>query len=352
MNCNDACSCRSARIGFRVACLFLGLASAALPDTWITFDVPGAGFTQPVAINGAGDIAGASGGHGFLRRSTGVITVFDVPGALSTSTTPVAMNANGDITGNYVGPGLFNHGFLRTIDGTFTTFDVPGAATQAGTQPTSINASGTIVGWYLAVIDNFPKYGAFIRAPDGTFTTFDVLGGPAFPLSINDSGEIAGGYTNCGGFLRAPGGTITTFNFTFDLLGGACAGLSSRMNMNATGDVTGTVFVGDTAIAQRGFLRSNGGAITIFSVFSANAPGSNTVACCINSSGQIAGTSYIGGPFSRMFLLENNGAIGTFSVPTCESTFVYAMNDVGWVTGTCNPANSQEVSHAFLRMVP
>ena len=55
--------------------------------TFVTFDVPGANFTLPEAINNSGAIAGVyqdAGGLGrsFLRTSDGTITPFDPPGAV------------------------------------------------------------------------------------------------------------------------------------------------------------------------------------------------------------------------------------------------------------------------------
>ena len=350
MNGNDAYSRRSACIGFRAACLLLGLASTALAETWLTFDVPGANYVQPVAINGNGDVAGiyyASGNpHGFLKSSNGVITTFDVPGALLTS--PAAINGNGDVAGVYADAGGFNHGFVRTIDGTFTTFDVPGALTQIGTNPTSINASGVVVGWYFSA--NPINYGGFLRTPDGTITTFNVPVGDTYPVSINDAGEIAGNYVYfCTyGFLRAPDGTITTFDFP----NAACTGFNFVRGMNASGDVVGTII--DVTGVTHGFLRNSGGAITTFSGFGGNVPKPDaTSACCINSSGQIAGL-WDALRFARIFLREANGAIRDVGAPTCTLGTVSAMNDAGWITGTCfDPhSNKQPVVHGYLRMFP
>ena len=59
--------------------------------TFVTFDVPGANFTQPASINNSGAIAGSyqdAGGLGrsFLRTSDGTITPFDAPGATCSPT--------------------------------------------------------------------------------------------------------------------------------------------------------------------------------------------------------------------------------------------------------------------------
>ena len=56
---------------------------------------------------------------------------------------PVSINAKGVIVGNLFSQS--NGGFLRLPDQTIVTFDVPGAAR---TLPQSIDASGSITGYY------------------------------------------------------------------------------------------------------------------------------------------------------------------------------------------------------------
>jgi probable HAF family extracellular repeat protein len=70
----------------------------------------------------------------------GTFTTIDVPGA--TSTAALAINARGDIVGDYTTADGVVHGFLLR-KGEFTTIDVP-AATD--TRAFGINARGDIVG--------------------------------------------------------------------------------------------------------------------------------------------------------------------------------------------------------------
>src|SRR4029077_597213 len=84
-------------------------------------DVAGAADTIPHAIDDSENIAGtyddsAGAWHGFLRASSATYTLFAAPGAgsgQSQGTTPVAMNANGQITGYYVDANDQRHGFIR-----------------------------------------------------------------------------------------------------------------------------------------------------------------------------------------------------------------------------------------------
>jgi hypothetical protein len=83
---------------------------------------------------------------------------------------------------------LLSHGFVRAADGTITTFVAPGAGTTgaAGTFPTSINAAGTIAGYYM----NLDRAHGFVRSTDGTVTTIDPPGDVdgTYAESINTQG--------------------------------------------------------------------------------------------------------------------------------------------------------------------
>jgi hypothetical protein len=56
------------------------------------------------------------------------------------------------------------HGFSRSPFGTFTSFDAPdaGTANGQGTQPSTNNAEGDVVGWY---IDGNNVYHGFLWRP-------------------------------------------------------------------------------------------------------------------------------------------------------------------------------------------
>lgn len=87
-------------------------------------------------------------------------------------------------------------------DSTITPFDVPGAV---WTLPVGINDSGTIAGSYS---DDVAIHG-FLRDHNGSFTSFDVPGQDLiYPQGINLAGSITGNYYGGStpyshGFLRA-----------------------------------------------------------------------------------------------------------------------------------------------------
>ncbi len=153
-----------------------------------TVDYPGAGWTQPLAINDANVIVGAYGAdanspaHGFeLKGKT--YTSVDYPGA--SYTRPSGINKSGEVVGQAYDTA--DHGFLLS-KGVFSPINYPGAAY---TVAWSINNSGEIVGYYgLTYSDSH----GFLYS-NGTYTTFDYPGySQNYVGDINDSGLIVGGY--------------------------------------------------------------------------------------------------------------------------------------------------------------
>ena len=95
----------------------MSLVAIGSAQTYTTFELPNAEFTEPWAINSAGVIVGYYGrpDHGFLRETDGTLVTFDGP--LQTGTIPQAINPAGQIAGYYTGDTV-PHGFLREPDGT------------------------------------------------------------------------------------------------------------------------------------------------------------------------------------------------------------------------------------------
>ncbi len=216
----------------------------AANGTFTTFDVAAAGTgaqqgTQgPVVINSAGIIAGNYLDsnmlrHGFVRAADGTITSFDPPGAAKYTggvkdiccggTLPMSIDTAGDVAGGFTDANGVAHGFVRAAsDGTITTFDAPNAGTSGaspvppGTIATSVNTSGVITGAYKDA--NGVAHG-FLRSIDGTIASFDEpdagtsgiapVPSGTYGMSINDSGVVAGAYSDASGvvhgFVYTPG---------------------------------------------------------------------------------------------------------------------------------------------------
>src|SRR5262249_21247121 len=173
-------------------------------------------FTFASSINASGQIVGyyydynttdpqnpvLGPQHGFLvdADSTGNLTNFTtIDPTGSTFTQPTSINASGEIVGWYHDAGNSFHGFID-IGGNITTFDAPGSNITF-TEALSVNDSGQIVGVYN---DADGHQHGFLRESNGTFITIDVPGslgplGSTMPASINDSGQIVGTYVDSSG---------------------------------------------------------------------------------------------------------------------------------------------------------
>ena len=147
--------------------------------------------TFPNNINKQGEIAGdwedsSLKIHGFVRDPGGTITSFDWPGSDSSgahSTVVASINDAGAITESSIS-GL---GFVRDPEGNATSLNAPGSI---ATSPQSINAGGTITGFYNE--RNTVLHG-FVREPNGTVTSFDPPGSTITrAVSIKAKGAIAG----------------------------------------------------------------------------------------------------------------------------------------------------------------
>jgi len=190
--------------------------------TITSIDAPDAGQgdeegTLAYGINSPGAIAGYyidSNNliHGYVRDTGGNYTEFDPPG--SAYTYAVSINNEDDIAGYYSPPGAQSqHSFVRTPDGTIATFDPPGTT---GSSAVSINTKGALTGSCLSGTN----WHGYVRAADGvTYTQFDAATGNinTYPQSINAKGSVAGYYEDFStgmlhGFVRAPNGKITVLD--------------------------------------------------------------------------------------------------------------------------------------------
>jgi hypothetical protein len=225
----------------------------------VTFDVPGADATTPVAMNNHGWISGywevldPPQEQSFIRYPDGSITTFAVPGADFTIATDI--NSEGVVTGRAGAQAdqRIGGGFVRAVDGTLTIFR-PGQATY----PSGINPDGLVVGTY---IDRFGAEQGFLRSPDGTIVSFTIPGAESFgPTAINPAGVVTGAFTNGTGqhaFIRQPDGTITTFDVP-----GALATVATTISPSGT--VAGSATAADGC--GLGFVRSRSGVITTFEI--------------------------------------------------------------------------------------
>jgi len=283
-------------------------------------------------------------------------TTFDPPGSQGTS--PVSINAAGQITGSFFDVNFATHGFLRDTDGTITTFDVPGASNPPGTSPGFITSQGLIVGTYYD--SNFGQH-IFLRAKDGTITTLQFPGGTSYggEFVANSAGAIAGlsfdANGNLQGFLRAPSGKFTFFEFPPAFIPPPMP-FSFAPNVTALspgGTILGSYF--DENLALHGFLRTIDGTFTTFDIPNALAefPFQGTIPASINDSGTVTGFYFDTTKNSdlRVFIRATNGSFTTFDTPQLGSFGGSApINSSGVVAGNVqNCSNFPCTPISFLR---
>ena len=242
--------------------------------TFTAIDPAGSLGTVVQSINAEGDITGNyvidDSAHAFLRTRDGTFTSFDPPNSYNTA--PQSINENDEITGYFADVNNALHGFLRHKDGTFVTFDVPDASAREGTGTFGmyINAAGEITGYY----NSGPYKGlhGFIRHKDGTIAEFDPPGAIADntahkdadgylvrpvtgPMGITESGEIAGYFGDeagvSHGFVRQRNGTFETFDAPH--ASKDSSGGTLPQSINKGGDIVGYFFSDPDAVIH-GFL--------------------------------------------------------------------------------------------------
>jgi probable HAF family extracellular repeat protein len=201
--------------------------------------------------------------------------------------------------------------------GIYATIDAP--APGYGTTPSSINASGQVVGTY-----NGDANSSCFLFNSGNFTP--IAHPCAQPQSINTSGKIAGYYSTSYrvGFLYS-GGNFTTIEPP-GALDTYVAG------MNDAGQIVG-FYASDSSFRAKAFIYRGVNSYTTIEV-----PGntSGTAGRGINASGQIVGayiTNYLHG------FLYRDGVIIKFDVPNSLSTDPKSINNFGQIAGTYDDNN-------------
>ena len=300
----------------------------------VSFQVPGALFTGPAAINNWATVTGTyvstTGVQtGFVRRINGAIATFMVPG--SGQTYPTAINDAGEIAGTYYqalsgGPSLC---FIRSPDGSIIKF-TPAAGTGSAVV-TGINESGEVVGFYTDDFSTFATEYGFIRRRNGVIKTIAVNGSAETQITgINASGEVTGWYLKSpeiAGFVRTAQGKVTVFDL------GAAALPSS---INDLGIVTGYYNVPPESNWNHDFIRSRDGRTTTFTP-----PGTLwTGFLGISDFGVIAG-SYVQAPTPTNaasyfgFVRFPGGQLSTIAPQTGWQTLVTGISKLGVIVGYC-----------------
>jgi hypothetical protein len=289
---------------------------------------------------------------------------FDAPGAAKTSssickpycgTTSSSINAQGTITGYFTDAKVVPHAFIRNPRGHVYVFDAPGAGLGAflyqGTVAESINDRNVVAGQFE---DAHLRAHGFIRYPNGTFVTVDAPGAGAkayqgtFVNVVNDCGETAGGLydaNNVGhSFVRSAAGKITQF----DPPG---AVFSEVIGLNARGTTTGVYY--DAGSTLHGFIRRADGTLaTIDAPGALTGGGSGTEPAGIDIEGAVSGF-YNAKPDGEPhgFLRYPNASLVTFVLPGSIATLVGTVNDFGTLVGGYFDAPAGGAPRGFERTV-
>jgi hypothetical protein len=314
-----------------LAVLILSLPLSA--QTWAEFAV-GPNYTYPAAINNSGQVTASytvpntNGSKAFIRNADGTLIRIQSNAQNSDS---ASINSLGEVVG-YAG----KSGFYRLPDGTFQKLSlfccatsavaVNGAGYMAGTfflnwqrkiravylmdasgkyvhftfphdgyphdsvsiEVGGLNNSNQIAGSWTAYANGVSGRHGFLYG-EGTITQLDVPGAAVTqPRAINDSGEIAGDWTDSAGVTH---GFLWTAVQGFTLFDAPEATLTSITAINSSGVTVGYFSDGK---ADHGFVLDTQGVITIL-----NAPhATSTVPNGINARGQVTGL-YIGGKFAQ-----------------------------------------------------
>jgi PEP-CTERM motif len=243
-------------VGYGNAVTFNGF-QLTLPPVAANFtrqNVPGAdGGTQVIGISGSGTTVGFSitGGvtNGFAQNG-GTFTTVDQPGTVFNQL--LGINKSGTIAAGYssaTDPAGATGQTAYVVSGgptfatpVFTPIPLP---PNFNSQATSVNDTGTVVGFY-----DYSGSGLFSAFEDigGTVTSFQAFGSTSTQaLGINDLGEIVGDYVDAGGVMHGFLDDAGAFS-TIDPLGSAG---TTANGINDKGQIVGFYVLGDNTV---GFL--------------------------------------------------------------------------------------------------
>ena len=265
-------------------------------------------------------------------------TSIDVPN--SSLTIIRAINARGDIVGNYVGTDGVGHDFLRH-DGVYSNLDYPGGAGSVK----AMNARGDIVG----VLDDADGGHGFLFR-DGKLTKIDFPGAILTrAFGINNSGDITGQYTTQLGFV-----------FGFILREGSFHKIrvpATDLTSDYGAQDNGRVMVGDVVVSAdsstRGFVQHKVGDVQLLDPPGTIFPCSH--ARVINERGDVGGAFAIANnldechPPNHGFVFREHGGYDVIDPPGSIDTFVFGLNDDGVVVGVYTDPNGK--LHGF-RAIP
>ena len=264
-----------------------GLSKGFLSDgtTRQYLDGLGGGFTRAFKINAAGQVIGVSRtvkgyDRAFLWSGSGPL--FEVPAPEGYHSTPVAVNATGQVAGTT------HRGFSFLEQGPAFFWDGATSHDLGSVTPVDVNDAGTVTG-HAWPADGWTWTG-------GTFTTIVTGADVAVPADINNAGQVVGRYNPTAFSTRGFSWKANVFT-DLGTLGGEN---SEAVAVNDAGQIAGT---SDTAAGlRRAFRMVAGHKMTdLGSLFGA---AGNSQASGINKNGAVIGTDDDGAT-NQAFLYDN-----------------------------------------------
>ena len=219
----------------------------------------------------------------------------------------------------------------------------------------AINASGLVVG---TAQDSTGPFG-FVSSGDGqpmTRIQNDLGGTYVYAQAVSDSGQVTGRaenparYSEANAFLWKKGaGPMRSLgnldDWGFDYSWGRAINASGQVAVNA-------VFIEDDAYYETFVWKNDGSPLLHLGRLGLN--GTQHFACCINSSGQIAGSSSVSGPAHYRAFLWSNERTGMQNLGTLAGgggwSVAHDLNDSGQVVGSSSVKNYWYREHAFVWM--
>ena len=160
--------------------------------TWTSLpDIPDYSQNDAYCINDLGFAVGnayegSSSAAWIWDPKAASYSMFAVPGAAESTTSPSCLNNKNQVAGYYADSNGVYHGFLKEY-GTYATIDFPGAADSF---LDGINDAGIIQG---QIIDASGAADGFVASPGGVFTEVNYPGAAATAIvGINDRGDLCG----------------------------------------------------------------------------------------------------------------------------------------------------------------
>jgi hypothetical protein len=319
--------------------------------SFVTFDGPHAGVasghgTFPSAMNRLGGIAlitidDNNTTRAYVRHhKDGTYHQIQPPNTVATYIS--GLNSQGQVAGLFYNSSQQGLGYVRNVDGTYVILSPPGNTGVINI--VGINQSGQVAGnAYFGSGGAMPFF--WDPANPNTYVTFSVAGA-TFPAAkaINDSGQIAGAYTdtksNRGrGFLRNSDGSISTFTLA-PYLGVNSLSVAA---MNNWGTVLGGFFDSNGSDAAL-FLRYSGGGQKY--AFGLSHGGLEPAA--INDNGIVVGTDFGGDTqYGNAFSVDKSLTVTLIPVPfSSQGTTANAVNNAGQIVGTYIDDNG--ASHGWI----